>query len=96
MQLTGRRIPDPDISAMTTPKSLLGHLIRKPKPKKIAEALLQKSDITELPNVQLYDRRYGSIDREVEAGRWKVIQDELVKRGLSRKRPKIWLHRPRS
>lgn len=82
MQLTGRRIPDPDISAITTPKSLLVHLIKKPKPKRIAEVLLNSNQVAELPNVQILDKRYGPIDREIEVGRWKVIKDELEKRGL--------------
>ena len=82
MQLTGRRIPDPDISAITTPKSLLVHLVKKPKPKKIAEALLNSNPVADLPNVQILERRYGPIDREIEVGRWKVIKEELEKRGL--------------
>lgn len=82
MQLTGRRIPDPDISAITTPKALLVHLIKKPKPKKIAEALLKSNEIVQLPNVQILNKRYGLIQRETEVGRWKVIREELEKRGL--------------
>ena len=82
MQLTGRRIPDPNISAITTPKSLLVHLFKKPKAKRIAETLLTSNQLAGLPNVQILDRRYGPIDREVEVGRWKVIKEELEKRGL--------------
>ena len=82
MQLTGRRIPDPDISAIATPSSLLVHLARQPKPKKIAEALLGSNRVTQLSNVQIFDRRYGPIDRESEIGRWKLITEELEKRGL--------------
>ena len=82
MQLTGRRIPDPDMSAISTPKSLLVHLVKKPKPKRTAEALLSSTRIAGLPNVQIVDRRYGPISREIEIGRWKVIKKELKKRGL--------------
>ena len=82
MQLTGRRIPDPDISAITTPKSLLVHLVKKPKPKKVAEAIKKSNEIAELPNVQTFDKRYSLIQREKEVGRWKVITEELEKRGL--------------
>lgn len=82
MQLTGRRIPDPDISAISTPTSLLVHLVKKPKPKRVAEALLHSNRVAELPNVQILDKRYGPIDREIEVGRWKVIKEELEKRGL--------------
>ena len=82
MQLTGRRIPDPDIATITTPKTLLVHLVKKPKPKKIAETLRNSNRVTELPNVQILDKRYGLKDRENEVGRWKVIREELEKRGL--------------
>lgn len=82
MQLTGRRIPDPEISAITTPKSLLVHLVKKQKVKRMAEALLTSSQVAGLPNVQILNKRYGPIDREMEVGRWKVIKEELEKRGL--------------
>ena len=82
MQLTGKRIPDPDIAAITTPKSVLVHLVKKPKPKKIAEALLNSNIVADLPNVQILDKRFGLMDREIEVGRWKVIKEELEKRGL--------------
>ena len=80
--MTGRRIPDPDISAIATPKSLLVHLVKKPKPKRIAEALQSSNPVAQLPNVQILDKRYGPIDREIEVGRWKEIEKELTKRGL--------------
>lgn len=81
MQLTGRRIADPDIEGITTPKALLVHLVKKPKPKKIAENLLS-NEVARLPNVEIYDRRYTPIDREMEVGRWKVVEEELTRRGL--------------
>ena len=82
MQLTGKRIPDPDISAISTPGSLVVHLVKQPKPEKIAEVLQKSDPIIQLPNVQILNKRYGSIDRDVEVGRWKVIKKELEKRGL--------------
>ena len=82
MQLIGRRIPDPAISEINSVKNLLGHLVKKPKPKKLAEALLNNDKLIAIPNVQLFDRRYTPIDREKEVGRWKVIERELEKRGL--------------
>ena len=82
MQLTGRRIPDPDISGITTPMSLLVHLIKKPKPKRVAKALMKSNPVAHLPNVHIQDKRYGLIDREMENGRWKIIEEELEKRGL--------------
>ena len=80
--MTGRRIPDPDISVITTPKSLLVHLVKKPKPKRIADALLNSNLVTHLPNVQILNKRYTMIDREIEIGRWKVIKEELEKKHL--------------
>ena len=82
MQLTGTRITDPDISSISTPRALLIHLVKKPKPKKIAEALQQSNAVVHLPNVQILNRRYGPIDRDDEIGRWKVIKQELEQRGL--------------
>lgn len=82
MQLTGRRIPDPDISAINTPRSLLVHLVKKPNPKRIAEVLLNSDRVAQLPNVQVFDKRYRLKDRETEVGRWKVIEEELKERGL--------------
>lgn len=35
-----------------------------------------------LPNVKVYSRRVTPIDKEVWVGRWKVIEAELIKRGL--------------
>jgi len=81
MQLTGMRIPDPDIACITNTKALLGHLVRKPKPKKLAESLFA-NEVAELPNVQIIERRFTPIDKEKEIGRWKVIEKELQARGL--------------
>lgn len=82
MQLTGRRIPDPEISQIYSARELLLHLTKKPKPKKLAEALLKREDLLEIPNLQIRDRRFTPIDEEKEVGRWKVIEKELEKRGL--------------
>lgn len=82
MQLTGIRIPDPAIPELTTAKMLLGHLVRKPKPKKLADRLVANEEIISLPNLHIMDRRYTPIDREKEIGRWKIIEKELIKRDL--------------
>ena len=82
MQLTGKRIPDPNISVIATPKTLLVHLVKKPKPKRVAQVLMESSPVVHLPNVHVQDKRYGPIDREIEVGRWKEITKELEKRGL--------------
>jgi hypothetical protein len=82
MQLTGARIPDPIIASMNTPKDLLEWLVQKPKPKNVAEQLLERADLMALPNVQIFERRHTPIDKEKEVGRWKVIEEELQNRGL--------------
>lgn len=82
MQLTGIRIPDPAIPDLTSAKTLLGHLIRKPKPKKLADRLLGNEELVGLPNLHIRERRYTPIDREKEIGRWKVIEKELIRRNL--------------
>ena len=82
MQLTGRRIPDSEIEGIGSAKALLGHLVKKPKAKKLAESLLVNERLTALSNVQILDRRYTPMDREKEVGRWKVIEKELIRRSL--------------
>ncbi len=81
MQLTGARIPDPKIGSVTNARILLTHLVKKPKPKRLADNLISK-ELAELPNVQISKRRYGLIDKEKEVGRWKVIKQELERFGL--------------
>ncbi|KIN02020.1 hypothetical protein OIDMADRAFT_103267 [Oidiodendron maius Zn] len=82
MQLTGIRIPDPVIRSSNTAEALLRHLITPPKPTKLAEALKQRPDLVELPNVSIFGRRQTPVDKERKLGRWKVIEEELKKRGL--------------
>ena len=81
MQLTGRRLADPAIEGINDPKSLLTHLAKKPKPKKLVDSLL-KNEVINLPHVDIRPRRYTPIDREKEIGRWKIIERELKTRGL--------------
>lgn len=79
--MTGKRIPDPDIESIRDPRALFVHLVKKPKPKKLAENLFA-NEVADLPNVQILDRRYSYIHKEKELGRWKVIERELKARGL--------------
>ena len=81
MQLSGKRIPDPEIQEIHDSKSLLASLVKKPKPQKLVE-ILHTKDLADLPNVQISDRRLTYIDKEKEVGRWKVIERELEARGL--------------
>lgn len=81
MQLTGKRLADPDIQSINDSRALLTHLVKKPKPKKLAEVLFAGGAV-DLPNVDIRVRRYTPIDKEKEVGRWKVIERELEARGL--------------
>lgn len=84
MQLTGIRIPDPDIERVTNPTSLIDQLVKKPKPKKLQETLTMSENLAELPNLQMYAGRFSTRDKEAQIGRWKVIQAELQRNGLWR------------
>lgn len=81
-QLTGTRFPDPIIGKLHTPTDVIEFLTLKPRPKKLAEVLLAREDLMTLPNVEVFDRRHTPVDKEQEVGRWKIIERELVKRGL--------------
>ncbi|OAA70675.1 Ribosomal protein L50, mitochondria [Cordyceps fumosorosea ARSEF 2679] len=81
-QLTGNLVPDAKLGAART----VGHLIvltaKRPKAKRLAEILQRTEELQQLANVTLHDRRVSSIDKEVAVGRWKLIEEELVKRDL--------------
>jgi len=81
-QLTGIRLSDALIASSNTASALLTHYITVPKPRKLAEELQNKDNLLELPNVRVMPRRITPVDKEVEVGRWKVIEKELTERGL--------------
>jgi Ribosomal subunit 39S len=82
MQLTGLRIPDSAIKPVKTVQALLAHLVKPPKPRKLIDALQQKEELLNLPNVSIYAKRVTPIDKHKSVGRWKVIEQELIDRGL--------------
>lgn len=82
MQLTGIRIPDSAINSAHTVRSLLTQITLKPKPAKLFDALAERRDLVELPNVKIFNRRITPIDQEKMVGRWKIIEKELSSRGL--------------
>ena len=82
MQLTGTRIADPVIPRLTTAAQLLKHLIKPPPAKRLMNDLVENEKLYSLPNVELWEKRYTEKDKEVEIGRWKLIEAELLKRGL--------------
>lgn len=65
---------------------MFAHLWKPEKPKKLAELLLSNQELANLPNVKISDRKITMVDREREVGRWKVIEEELVERGITTRR----------
>ena len=56
--------------------------VKKPRPPRLVESLVRSSDLPYLANVSLHSRKIGPIDKEIAVGRWKIIEEELAKRGL--------------
>lgn len=81
-QLSGIRFPDAGLKRSGTAEALLSHIIIPPKPRKLVEALARKEDLVSLPNVSIFAKRVTPIDKEKAVGRWKVIEEELMERGL--------------
>ncbi|KAF8867069.1 hypothetical protein BDZ45DRAFT_638372 [Acephala macrosclerotiorum] len=80
LQLTGIRIPDSAIQPSKTAGNFLSHLIKPPKPRKLAEAIPPQLKV--LRNVKVSQNRVTPIHKEQQVGRWKLIQEELNERGL--------------
>ncbi|KAH7019498.1 hypothetical protein EDB80DRAFT_700962 [Ilyonectria destructans] len=82
-QLTGRLIPDSKLGAARTAQHLMTLTVNPTKRgKKLAEILETQSNLPTLSNVKVHSRKVGPIDKEIAVGRWKVIEEELSKRGL--------------
>ena len=81
-QLTGNYIPDARLGACTTVKHLLTFSTQQPKPTKLAQEIELKNLFEDLSNVRTQDTKIKTIQKETEVGRWKVIEEELEKRGL--------------
>jgi hypothetical protein len=81
-QLTGKRVRDPVISSATTVSDIFLALRIKPEPRKLAETSQLKKVNFDLPNVTVHQSRQTPIHKHKEVGRWKVIEEELINRGL--------------
>ncbi|KAL8910301.1 MAG: hypothetical protein Q9171_004386 [Xanthocarpia ochracea] len=92
MQLTGIRIPDTAIQSIGTSAALWDHLIQKPKPKKLAQLLIEgyvpagkehegkyagAPLLINLPNVKILPTKYVPSMTETALGRQKVIEQQL-------------------
>ncbi|EFQ34516.1 hypothetical protein CGRA01v4_13885 [Colletotrichum graminicola] len=81
-QLTGHHVHDAKLAQVKTVADLISTIVKPPKPTKLADAVRERGELLELPNVRVHDRRVTPIDKETAVGRWKVITEELEKRGL--------------
>ncbi|UNI22803.1 hypothetical protein JDV02_008657 [Purpureocillium takamizusanense] len=81
-QLTGNLVPDAKLAAATTVNHILTLASKEPKSPKLAELLSRRDDLQRLSNVKVHSRKIGAIEKETVVGRWKVIEEELKKRGL--------------
>nr|OQO20166.1 hypothetical protein B0A51_13362 [Rachicladosporium sp. CCFEE 5018] len=81
-QLTSHRLPDAVVSSASTPIDLYHAYITKPAPKKLAQTRELIKVKVSVPNVTVYSRRRTPIDKEKDVGRWKVIEEELLRRNL--------------
>ncbi|KAL1301757.1 hypothetical protein AAFC00_005956 [Neodothiora populina] len=81
-QQNGLRISDYALNSAATLRDIRSVLVVKPKPKKLATALQSAEQLVELPNVKVHARRVTPIDKERTVGRWKLIEQELLERGL--------------
>ncbi|KAG6067159.1 hypothetical protein E4U32_004535 [Claviceps aff. humidiphila group G2b] len=81
-QTTGVLVSDARLGAARKIKHILTLAVKKPTPPKLATLLEERGLFQEMSNVTLHSRRLGPIDREIAVGRWKVIEEELLKRNL--------------
>ncbi|KAK5118023.1 hypothetical protein LTR62_004067 [Meristemomyces frigidus] len=84
LQLTGRRLSDRALSTSSTLSDLHHHLLARPKTKKLSQAPeieILRSNV-KTPNVTFKSNRQTPIHKEKAIGRWKVIEEELIARGL--------------
>ncbi|KAI4120829.1 MAG: hypothetical protein LQ338_006738 [Usnochroma carphineum] len=94
MHLTGIRISDPTIQSIKSSRDLFHELVRKPKPKKLAQILLDVPErsqkkrkdkaplLKSLPNVKVLPSKLRPSMMESALGRQKVIEKRLEEHGL--------------
>ncbi|PHH77746.1 hypothetical protein CDD80_260 [Ophiocordyceps camponoti-rufipedis] len=86
-QLTGNLIADSKLGASRTLRDLLLVTGKEPKPMRLTVELRERGELDSLPNVTVHKQRVGIITKETNLGRWKLIQQELGKRGLPERGP---------
>ncbi|KAJ4417146.1 hypothetical protein N0V82_006346 [Gnomoniopsis sp. IMI 355080] len=81
-QLTGHAIPDAKLLNVQTTGGLLATVVKPEPPRKVYEAVQQRGELNKLPNVAVYSKRRTPVDVARAVGRWKIVKQELQKRGL--------------
>ncbi|EME77386.1 uncharacterized protein MYCFIDRAFT_83316 [Pseudocercospora fijiensis CIRAD86] len=84
IRFTGKRVPDQIISKARTAEDIFRAVQAKEPPKKLKDdPRVQELGASEkLPNVKVYSQKRTSVHKEMDIGRWKVIEDELKLRNL--------------
>ncbi|KAI9895026.1 MAG: hypothetical protein M1814_000249 [Vezdaea aestivalis] len=82
IEQTGNHVSDAQLTSAKSVEDLFQVVIVQPKPPKLAERLMMNPELQVLKNVEIFDRRLTSIDKDVVVGRWKVIEKELKAQGI--------------
>ncbi|KAF2426307.1 hypothetical protein EJ08DRAFT_681342 [Tothia fuscella] len=81
-QRTGILLSDAALSKANTLGALLEILQSRPPAKKLADEARFNAALGQLPNVEVSKKRVGIVKKEQKVGRWKIIEQELLDRGL--------------
>lgn len=76
------QIPDIVMHRATTLKDFQQAILTKPKPKKLAFTLLANEELMANRNIQVRGGRQTPVHKDRAVGRWKLIEEELVNKGL--------------
>lgn len=101
-QLAGQHIPDAKLLHIQTAGGLLATVVKPEPARRVYEAVQQRGELNKLPNVSVYSKRRTPVDVAKDLGRWKIVEQELQKRGLpvlgpdsvDKFREAEWLHGP--
>ncbi|KAF2725064.1 hypothetical protein K431DRAFT_291241 [Polychaeton citri CBS 116435] len=81
-QLTGRRVSDPILGGATSLRRLKSVYVTRSATKKLAQTRQMKKLHKANPNIRVYATRRSPILKDREVGRWKLMKEELISRGL--------------
>ena len=76
------QIPDIVMQRATTLKDFQQAILTKPKAKKLSFSLLANEELMANRNIQVRGGRQTPVHKDRAVGRWKLIEEELVNRGL--------------